>query len=124
MTTSLTHDCPRALAGGVRLRSRSWQKASERLVIAALMASAAFTILITTTIVAVLFSEAFKFFHMPEVSLGEFLFTAQWNPLLGQDKHFGVWPLICGTMLVTTVAMLLAVPQSISANMHPVACGV
>jgi phosphate transport system permease protein len=30
--------------------------------------------------------------------------------LLGAQKHFGIWPLICGTLLVTGVAMLFALP--------------
>lgn len=77
---------------------------------AALIAAAAFSILVTFTIIFVLFGEAIQFFRMPEVSLQEFLFTTQWNPLLGDKKHFGVWPLVCGTVLVTGVAMLVAVP--------------
>ena len=64
----------------------------------------------TFTIIFVLFGEAIQFFRMPGVSLQEFLFTTQWNPLLGNKKHFGVWPLVCGTVLVTGVAMLVAVP--------------
>ncbi|MFQ5472221.1 MAG: phosphate ABC transporter permease subunit PstC [Dehalococcoidia bacterium] len=45
-----------------------------------------------------------------EVSVGEFLTGTTWSPLLGAEKHFGIWPLVCGTMLVTAVAMLIAVP--------------
>lgn len=44
------------------------------------------------------------------VTLSEFLFGVKWNPLLGADKHFGIWPLVTGTLLVTGVAMLFAVP--------------
>ncbi len=40
----------------------------------------------------------------------DFLFGLEWNPLLGADKHFGIWPLIGGTLLVTAVAMLVAIP--------------
>jgi phosphate transport system permease protein len=44
------------------------------------------------------------------VSLREFLTGTQWNPLLGKEKHFGIWPLLCGTLLVTAVAMIVALP--------------
>lgn len=54
--------------------------------------------------------EAIRFFRMDEVSVVEFFTTSQWNPLLGAEKHFGIWSLISGTMLVTAVAMALALP--------------
>jgi len=44
------------------------------------------------------------------VSLREFVFGLEWNPLLGAEKHFGIWPLISGTVLVASVAMLVAIP--------------
>jgi len=69
-----------------------------------------FSIATTATIIAVLSVEAVRFFRMEEVSAVQFFTTSQWNPLLGQEKHFGVWSLISGTMLVTAVAMALALP--------------
>jgi phosphate transport system permease protein len=45
-----------------------------------------------------------------EVTVVGFLTGTEWNPLLGAEKHFGIWPLVCGTMLVTAVAMLIAIP--------------
>ncbi|MCI0362978.1 MAG: phosphate ABC transporter permease subunit PstC [Phycisphaerales bacterium] len=69
-----------------------------------------FSILTTMAIVVVLFGEARRFFLMPEVTLAEFLFGLEWNPLLGAEKHFGIWPLVCGTLLVTGIAMLFALP--------------
>ncbi len=44
------------------------------------------------------------------VTLWEFFTGTQWNPLLGNEKHFGIWPLLCGTLLVTVVAMIVALP--------------
>lgn len=68
------------------------------------------SIFVTVGIVLVLFVETFRFFQ--EVSLAQFLFDTQWTPLF-TDKHFGIWPLIAGTMLVSTIAMLIAVPLGI-----------
>ena len=58
----------------------------------------------------VLATEAIAFFAMETVNLGEFLFGGHWSPLLGSEKHFGIWPLISGTMLVAAVAALVALP--------------
>lgn len=44
------------------------------------------------------------------VSPIDFLFGTEWNPLLGAEKRFGVWPLVVGTLLVATVAMMIAIP--------------
>jgi len=44
------------------------------------------------------------------VSLGEFVTGTEWNPLLGAEKHFGIWALVSGTLLVAGVAMLIAIP--------------
>lgn len=46
------------------------------------------------------------------VTLVGFLTGTKWDPLIGgeSDKNFGVWPLITGTMLVSMIAMVLALP--------------
>lgn len=70
-----------------------------------------FSVLTTVAIIYTLSHEAYIFFtRFEEVRLSEFLLGLQWSPLLGGEKHFGVWPLICGTMMVTLVAMLFAGP--------------
>ena len=46
----------------------------------------------------------------PEVSVGEFLGGTEWNPLLGEEKKFGIWPLITGTLLITAIAAIFALP--------------
>ena len=48
-----------------------------------------------------------KFFG--EVSIVDFLTDTQWTPLFS-DKHFGILPLLSGTLLTTTIAILFAVP--------------
>ena len=75
-----------------------------------LFGCALFSIAITFSIMVVLARETLHFFSLGEVTLGEFLTGLEWNPLLGAKKHFGIWPLICGTMLVTVVASLVALP--------------
>ncbi len=93
-----------------RLRSRSALRFREGIVKALLILCGVFSLGTTITIIAVLLIEAVTFFQMDGVSLVEFFTTSQWNPLLGAEKHFGIWSLISGTMLVTAVAMVLALP--------------
>jgi phosphate transport system permease protein len=97
-----------ALAG--RPRSRRLAAASDLAVRLALFGCAAFSVLTTAGIIAVLCSETVRFFVSPAVTLWEFLTGGQWSPLLGSQKHFGIWPLVCGTMLVTAVAALVSLP--------------
>jgi len=48
-------------------------------------------------------------------SLAELVFTSAWRPLKG---HFGFLPFIAGTVAVTSLAMLLAVPLSILSALY------
>jgi phosphate transport system permease protein len=77
---------------------------------AALIGCGVFSIATTLTIIIILAVEAFRFFQLDEVSFWGFISGTKWSPLLGAEKHFGIWPLICGTLLVTVVAMSVALP--------------
>ena len=63
----------------------------------------------------VLAKETIGFFQFDEVSLGEFFGGTEWNPLLGAEKHFGIWPLVAGTLLVTVIAASFALPLGLIA---------
>lgn len=93
-----------------RRRAWGWRAIQEKLVVAALAACGVVTTLITLAILSILLAEAFEFFKRPEVSAWEFFTSAQWSPLLGSEKHFGVWALVSGTLLVTAVACVVALP--------------
>ncbi|MEQ8762696.1 MAG: phosphate ABC transporter permease subunit PstC [Planctomycetota bacterium] len=93
-----------------RPRSKPAQRAKERLIQLSLVACGLFSILTTGTIIVVLAYEAIRFFGLDEVSVTDFFFGTEWTPLMGSEKHFGIWPLISGTFLVTGVAMLVALP--------------
>lgn len=72
-----------------------------------LLLSALSTIFITGSIVFILFYEAFGFFK--GVPILEFLTGKQWTPLFAQPK-FGILPLVTGTLLVTGIAVVVALP--------------
>ncbi len=65
------------------------------------------SIFTTLGIIGVLIFETIGFFR--EVGIVAFLGDTQWTPLFA-DKHFGVWPLLAGTLLVSAIAMTVALP--------------
>jgi phosphate transport system permease protein len=71
---------------------------------------AAFSILVTAGIIFVLVWETAAFLR--EVPLSEFLFGTVWTPLFF-DKHFGVLPLVTGTLLASAIAMVVALPAGL-----------
>ena len=87
------------------------RKLKEKVIEKALFLSAFITILTTIGIIWVLFSESFSFFK--EVSLIEFFTDKNWTPLFA-DKHFGILPLISGTLLTTAIAIALALPVGLT----------
>jgi phosphate transport system permease protein len=108
MTTAHHDMLPTAHLG--RRRSVLARTIRENVIMAGLVFCGLFSVLTTGTIIVVLAKESIAFFGLDEVSFAELAFGTEWNPLLGAEKHFGVWPLISGTLLVTGVAMAVAMP--------------
>lgn len=79
----------------------------ERAIEALLMGCGLLTILTTLGILSVLAIETYHFLR--EVSIGQLLFDSEWTPLFA-DKHFGIWPLLSGTLLTSLVAIGVALP--------------
>jgi phosphate transport system permease protein len=83
----------------------------EKIIEGLLLLCAAVSILTTAGILWVLVSESASFFDA--VPLSDFLFDTQWTPLFA-DKHFGILPLVSGTLLTSAIAILVAMPIGIS----------
>src|SRR5687768_3543790 len=83
----------------------------EKIIEGLLLLCAAVSILTTAGILWVLISESAVFFA--KVSVADFLFDTQWTPLF-DDKHFGILPLISGTLLTSFFAILVALPIGLS----------
>lgn len=79
----------------------------ERAIEALLLGCGLLTILTTAGILGVLAVETFAFLR--EVSIAQLLLDSEWTPLFA-DKHFGVWPLLSGTLLTSLVAISVALP--------------
>jgi phosphate transport system permease protein len=90
--------------------SRRLRRLGEILIERALFLSAAGSILVTVGIILILLFETTAF--LGEVSIGEFLFGTVWTPLFF-DKHFGVLPLVAGTLLASSIAMAVALPAGL-----------
>jgi phosphate transport system permease protein len=80
---------------------------SERVAELLLGACGLVTVLTTLGILSVLAMESWQFLR--EVGLTKLLFDTQWTPLFA-DKHFGIWPLVMGTLLTSLIAIAVALP--------------
>lgn len=87
--------------------SISYRKNRDRAIELVLLACALVAVFTTLAIVFILVSESAAFFE--HVSIRDFLTDTQWTPLF-DDAHFGIMPLVSGTLTVTFVALLVAIP--------------
>jgi phosphate transport system permease protein len=92
----------------------SWSK-GEWIIERLLFLCAALSVLTTAGIIVVLAVETFEFLR--EVSIVEFLTGTEWTPLFA-NQRFGVLPLVAGTMLVSAIAMLVALPMGLLAAIY------
>ncbi len=108
----------RSLSTRFRARNRV-----ERVVKWVLLAAALVAVLTTIGIVFSVLFETVRFFE--RVSPFEFLFGLQWSPQIamradqaGSSGAFGIVPLVVGTLLITTIAMLIAGPIGLFAAIY------
>ncbi|MFQ5415522.1 MAG: phosphate ABC transporter permease subunit PstC [Myxococcota bacterium] len=95
----------------------------ERAVKAALMACSTLAVLVTLGIVLSLATETVRFFD--RVSPTEFLFGTHWSPQtalrtdqVGSSGSFGALPIFSGTLLITGIAMAVAVPVGLQSAIY------
>jgi phosphate ABC transporter, permease protein PstC len=87
----------------------------ERWIKAVLFACASISVLTTLGIIATLLWESIGFFR--EVSIVEFFTGTQWTPLF-VPQRFGVLPLITGTLMVTVLSALVALPIGVGSAIY------
>jgi phosphate transport system permease protein len=75
-----------------------------------LLLCALLSVLTTAGIIGVLAFETFEF--LQEVPILDFLTGTEWTPLFA-SRQFGVLPLVVGTMLVSAIAMAVALPMGL-----------
>jgi phosphate transport system permease protein len=87
-----------------RSRARYYK---ERLIEGVLLLAALSSVAVTVAIVFILIKESWLFFQ--GVPLKDFLTDTQWTPLF-DDAHFGILPLLSGTLVSSFVGLLIAIP--------------
>ena len=83
---------------------------TERLIEGLLLLSALVSVGTTAGIVAVLAVETFAFLR--EVPLLDFIAGTEWTPLFATQR-FGVLPLVLGTVVVSVISLVVAVPAGL-----------
>lgn len=95
----------------------------EKIISAALIISSTIAILTTLGIIVSVLFETIKFFE--RIPMSEFLFSPKWNPVFeggGSSSNgissYGMLPLLVGTLLISTIAIGVAVPVGLAAAVY------
>jgi len=97
----------KALQARGAFTSLRYRKLRDRIVELVLLAAGLVAVFTTVAIVFILVYESSFFFET--VSIKDFLTDTMWTPLFA-DARYGIMPLVAGTMTVTGVALLVAIP--------------
>lgn len=111
---------PLAVLGGsapvtLDLSGARSRNASEKFVGGLLALCGALSILTTVGIIFVLFQQALIFFS--QVPVTDFLFGTTWTALF-KTPQYGVLPLVGGTLMITLVAMVVAIPLGLMSAIY------
>lgn len=98
---------PAQLTISPRLAKNIRRNVKERMIELILMLAALVAVATTFAIVGVLLYESLSFFKT--VSVVEFFTDTQWTPLF-EDAHYGIMPLVSGTLTTSAIALAVAVP--------------
>ena len=97
--------------------TRTRRSVGEQAVRYGLFAAAAVSIVTTTLIILSLLRETIAFFG--DVPIGDFLFGNWVTPLLGGDQQsFGVIPPLTGTLYLTAIGLVVAIPLGLLAAIY------
>lgn len=95
----------------------------EKVIKILLIACSCIAILTTIGIIMSVLYEAIRFFHV--VPLSDFLFGLRWSPQMairvdqvGSSGAFGAVPVLVGTLLISGIAMIVAVPIGLMAAIY------
>ncbi len=118
MTVGFSGLALRRITPGLRARNQV-----ERVVRILLVACSMLAILTTVGIVLSVLFEAIRFFKV--IPLTDFLFNPQWSPQMaireeqvGSSGAFGALPVFWGTLMISSIAMLVAVPLGLMSALY------
>lgn len=99
------------------LKKRKKLLSSDRIMPIVLAVFAGISILTTIGIVIILLTESAGFFR--QVPLLDFITGTKWTPLFGgSQQSFGVLPLVAGTLMITGIASLVALPIGLFSGIY------
>lgn len=104
--TQVLHN-PIELTISKRLAKNIKRNIRERVIEFILMLAALSAVATTISIVTILIYESMGFFA--HVSIIDFLTDTQWTPLF-EDAHYGILPLVSGTLTTSAIALIVAIP--------------
>ncbi|WP_425353345.1 phosphate ABC transporter permease subunit PstC [Staphylococcus coagulans] len=99
----------------IQKKSHSGSSLSDKIMPIILATIAAISILTTIGIVITLLTETITFFT--RVPISKFFLETDWNPFSSTPKY-GIWALILGTLKITLIATIFAVPVGIGAAIY------
>ncbi|REI05185.1 phosphate ABC transporter permease subunit PstC [Staphylococcus felis] len=99
----------------IRKQSDSSASISNKVMPVILFLIAIISILTTIGIVITLLTETITFFT--RVPIHKFFLETDWNPF-SSDPKYGIWALIIGTLKITVIATIFAVPIGIGAAIY------
>ncbi|MBA3277418.1 MAG: phosphate ABC transporter permease subunit PstC [Geodermatophilaceae bacterium] len=91
------------------------------MILGLLRLAAALSVVITIGIILVVFTEAIALFGIPGVSVVEFFTDTAWRPFTGPESdlfRIGVLPLLNSTLLITAIALAIAVPLGLATAIY------
>ena len=104
-----------AVPAEIKSELRKHPRLGETLIEGFLFFCGAVSILTTLGIVFVLGRESLLFFTSGEVTLWEFFSGTEWQPAIGR---FGIWSLLNATLMVSGIAMLVALPLGLGVAIY------
>lgn len=97
-------------------REKKSKKIIEKTVPKVLLFAAILSILTTFGIVFTLIFETFEFFR--RIPFTDYIFGTEWLPFSGKEPLFGILPLIVGTLKITLLAVIVAIPFGLGAAIY------
>lgn len=103
--------------------TRFKRRPTENLMMGLMWLAAGIAVAITAAIIYSVVSESLRFFH--HVPIHDFLFGLKWSPQTamradqaGASGAFGAVPLVLGTLMITAIALLVAVPVGLMSAIY------
>jgi phosphate transport system permease protein len=114
----MSHDTPVPAASAARPQRPAWAVYGERALEALVRVCGVSAIVFVAAIFFFVLREAAPVLVRDDFSLGQFLFSTEWYPTSASNVRYGTLALTVGTLSVTALAMLIAVPFGLGAAVY------